>query len=47
MDEQRPLVSVIIPNYNYARTLDLCLSALERQEYPHIEVIVVDDRSTD
>ncbi len=47
MDEQRPLVSVIIPNYNYARTLDLCLSALERQDYPRIEVIVVDDRSTD
>ncbi|MEV4107772.1 glycosyltransferase family 2 protein [Nonomuraea sp. NPDC049695] len=43
----RPLVSVIVPNYNYARTLDLCLSALERQTYPHIEVIVVDDRSTD
>ncbi|MBT2233623.1 glycosyltransferase family 2 protein [Nonomuraea sp. NEAU-A123] len=43
----RPLVSVIVPNYNYARTLELCLSALERQTYPRIEVIVVDDRSTD
>ena len=47
MDERQPLVSVIVPNYNYARTLDLCLSALERQDYPRIEVIVVDDRSTD
>ncbi|MDH2427104.1 glycosyltransferase family 2 protein [Sphaerisporangium sp. TRM90804] len=47
MDERRPLVSVIVPNYNYARTLDLCLSALERQTYPRVEVIVVDDRSTD
>ncbi|GGL07663.1 hypothetical protein Sme01_11350 [Sphaerisporangium melleum] len=47
MEERRPLVSVIVPNYNYARTLDLCLSALERQTYPDIEVIVVDDRSTD
>ncbi|MFC7387240.1 glycosyltransferase family 2 protein [Sphaerisporangium rhizosphaerae] len=47
MDERRPLVSVIVPNYNYARTLGLCLEALERQTYPHIEVIVVDDRSTD
>ena len=45
--QARPLVSVIVPNYNYARTLGLCLSALERQTYPHIEVIVVDDRSTD
>ncbi|MFC4536182.1 glycosyltransferase family 2 protein [Sphaerisporangium dianthi] len=47
MEERRPLVSVIVPNYNYARTLDLCLSALERQSHPRIEVIVVDDRSTD
>ncbi|HEX6467980.1 MAG TPA: glycosyltransferase family 2 protein [Streptosporangiaceae bacterium] len=36
-----------MPNYNYARTLGLCLAALERQTYPNIEVIVVDDRSTD
>ncbi|MEU6409268.1 glycosyltransferase family 2 protein [Microbispora sp. NPDC046933] len=47
MEERRPLVSVIVPNYNYARTLGLCLSALRRQTYPSIEVIVVDDRSTD
>ncbi|NJP88862.1 glycosyltransferase family 2 protein [Nonomuraea sp. FMUSA5-5] len=43
----KPLVSVIVPNYNYARTLGLCLEALERQTYRDIEVIVVDDRSTD
>ncbi|MBB5134571.1 glycosyltransferase involved in cell wall biosynthesis [Thermocatellispora tengchongensis] len=45
--EPSPLVSVIVPNYNYARTLGLCLEALAGQTYPHIEVIVVDDRSTD
>lgn len=47
MSDHRPLVSVIVPNYNYARTLDLCLAALSQQTYEHHEVIVVDDRSTD
>ncbi|MCG5215106.1 glycosyltransferase family A protein [Streptosporangium soli] len=40
-------VSVIIPNYNYAKTLRLCLEAIYRQTAPPREVIVVDDNSTD
>ncbi len=47
MIEQTPLVSVIIPNYNYERALRLCLNALAGQTYPRLEVIVVDDGSTD
>lgn len=47
MTEYRPLVSMIVPNYNYARALDLCLRALQEQTYPHLEIILVDDRSTD
>ncbi len=46
MNEQ-PLVSVVIPNYNYARTLSACIEAVQRQTYPSIEIIVVDDHSTD
>nr|MDT0656501.1 glycosyltransferase family 2 protein [Micromonospora sp. DSM 115978] len=42
-----PLVSVIVPNYNYARALRLCLAALAGQTHPALEVIVVDDGSTD
>ena len=42
-----PLVSVVIPNYNYAGALTLCLDALARQTYRHLEVVVVDDGSTD
>ncbi|UCM86565.1 glycosyltransferase family 2 protein [Streptomyces marincola] len=40
-------VSVVIPNYNYARTLQLCLASLAAQTLPPHEVIVSDDASTD
>ncbi|MGW0507529.1 glycosyltransferase family 2 protein [Micromonospora sp. NPDC003241] len=42
-----PLVSVIVPNYNYAESLDLCLRSVLDQTYPNIEVLMVDDCSTD
>jgi GT2 family glycosyltransferase len=43
----KPLVSVIIPNWNGARFLPDCLNALRRQTYGHIETIVVDNGSRD
>ena len=49
-EEQRqswPAVSVIVCVYNGADTLDACLGALERLDYPRVEVIIVDDGSTD
>ncbi len=42
-----PRLSVIIPTYNGARYLPTCLTALQRQTYPHLEIILVDDASTD
>jgi glycosyltransferase involved in cell wall biosynthesis len=45
--EDRPLVSIIINNYNYGRFLDEAISSALNQTYPHIEVVVVDDGSTD
>ncbi len=44
-----PYVSVIVPAYNAAATLPLCLAALAAQDYPReeYEIIVVDDGSTD
>jgi len=40
-------VSIIIPACNGAATLAECLAACLAQDYPHTEVIVVDDGSTD
>ncbi|GGL88031.1 glycosyltransferase family 2 protein [Micromonospora yangpuensis] len=42
-----PLVSVIIPNYNYANSIGKCVDAALAQTYQPLEVIVVDDHSTD
>jgi GT2 family glycosyltransferase len=42
-----PLASVVIPNWNGAEHLPICLDALRAQTYPHLEVILVDNGSTD
>lgn len=42
-----PLVSVIIPNWNGAALLPACLDSLRAQTYRRLEIIVVDNASTD
>jgi cellulose synthase/poly-beta-1,6-N-acetylglucosamine synthase-like glycosyltransferase len=42
-----PLVSITVPTYNNVDTIAQCVESLGTQEYRRVEVIVVDDGSTD
>ncbi|TGQ77647.1 glycosyltransferase family 2 protein, partial [Mesorhizobium sp. M8A.F.Ca.ET.208.01.1.1] len=42
-----PLVSIITAHYNRARLLPQAIASVRRQDYPNIELIVVDDGRTD
>lgn len=43
----RPKVSTVTPSYNSAETIETLLSSIRRQTYPNIEIIVVDNFSSD
>jgi glycosyltransferase involved in cell wall biosynthesis len=42
-----PLVSILVPSYNGATFLREALDSLLAQTYPHIEIVLLDDASTD
>lgn len=42
-----PLVSILMPNYNYERYIGEAIESVLRQTYPHWELIICDDGSTD
>ncbi|MBR2589215.1 glycosyltransferase family 2 protein [Candidatus Saccharibacteria bacterium] len=44
---ETPIISIIVPVYNVREYLNDCLDSLMRQNYPKIEIILVDDGSTD
>lgn len=44
---EKELISVIVPVYNIEKYLPKCLECIERQTYRNLEIILVDDGSTD
>lgn len=47
MMKQNPLVSVIVPNYNYARFLRQRIDSILLQDFTDYELILLDDASSD
>lgn len=44
---ETPLISVVVPVYNVEKYLERCVNSLINQTYSNIEIILVDDGSTD
>jgi glycosyltransferase involved in cell wall biosynthesis len=42
-----PLVSIVVSIFNVEKYLDACVNSLLTQTYPNLEIILVDDKSTD
>lgn len=47
MSSSTPELSVILPMYNASDTIEVCLESLLSQSMPNLEIVVVDDCSTD
>lgn len=47
MQIESPLVSIIVPVFNVEAFLPDCLESIAKQSYPNIEVIIIDDGSSD
>lgn len=45
--EEKPLISVIVPVYNGQDYLENCIISVENQTYDNLEIIIINDGSTD
>jgi glycosyltransferase involved in cell wall biosynthesis len=47
VQDNNPLVSVIVPSYNHALYIENCIKSIVNQSYKNIQLIVIDDGSKD
>ena len=47
MEKEEELISVIVPVYNVEKYLEKCIDSIINQTYQNLEIILVDDGSTD
>ncbi len=45
--ETSPLISIVLPIYNVGKYLPRCLDSIAIQTYPNLEILLIDDGSTD
>ena len=47
IETNEPIATVLIANYNNSKYIDQCLESAINQNYKKIEIVVVDDNSSD
>lgn len=45
--KKQPLVSIIVPAYNASKFIQRCIKSIVRQDYKNMQIIIVNDGSTD
>ena len=47
MNQEYPLVSIIMATYNRAKTIERAINSVLNQSYTNLELIIIDDGSSD